>query len=89
MKALGIGPEDDAVTTSFSFVASSNCLLYEGALPEFADIDSDTLNLDPEKIREVITAEYVWDRAKDRLLHRESGRALKAILPVHVFRTAM
>jgi perosamine synthetase len=85
VKALGIGPEDEAVTTSFSFVASSNCLLYEGALPVFADIDSDTFNIDPEKIREVITAEYVWDRAKGRLFHRDSGRALKAILPVHIF----
>ena len=85
VKALGIGPEDEAVTTSFSFVASSNCLLYEGALPVFADIDSDTFNIDPEKIREVITAEYVWDRAEGRLFHRDSGRALKAILPVHIF----
>jgi perosamine synthetase len=85
VKALGIGAEDEAVTTSFSFVASTNCLLYEGALPVFADIDPDTLNIDPGKIREVIKSEYVWERARGKLFHRESGRALKAILPVHVF----
>jgi len=85
VKALGIGPEDEAVTTSFSFVASANCLLYEGALPVFADIDAETLNLDPERIRDVITTDYLWDRTRDSLIHRESGRALKAILPVHIF----
>jgi perosamine synthetase len=85
VKALGIGPEDEAITTSFSFVASANCLLYERALPVFADIDSETLNIDPETIREVITVEYVRDRAKGSLVHRDSGRTLKAILPVHIF----
>jgi len=85
VKALGIGLEDEVVTTSFSFVASTNCLLYERALPKFADIDYDTLNLDPEKIREMLAIEYVWNGAKGRLVHRESGGVLKAILPVHVF----
>lgn len=85
VKALGIGPEDEVVTTSFSFVASTNCLLYERALPKFADIDCNTLNLDPEKIRQTLAIEYVWNRVKNRLVHRESGRILKAILPVHVF----
>jgi perosamine synthetase len=85
VKALGIGPESEAVTTSFSFVASANCLLYEGALPVFVDVDPETLNLDPEKIREAVAVEYVWDRTRDSLVHRESGRALKAILPVHIF----
>jgi perosamine synthetase len=85
VKALGIGQEDEVVTTSFSFVASTNCLLYESALPKFADIDCNTLNLDPEKIRETLAIEYVWNSVKGRLAHRESGRVLKAILPVHVF----
>ena len=44
--ALGIGPGDNAVTTPFSFVASSNCLLFTGAEPRFADIDPVTWDLD-------------------------------------------
>jgi perosamine synthetase len=39
---------DEVVTSPFSFVASANCLLYEGARPVFCDIDPVTLNLDPE-----------------------------------------
>lgn len=45
--ALGIKQGDEVVTTPFSFIASSNCLLYEGAIPVFADIHPDTWDLDP------------------------------------------
>jgi perosamine synthetase len=47
VRALGWGPGDEVITTPFSFVASANCLLYEGATPVFCDIDPVTLNLDP------------------------------------------
>ncbi len=47
VRALDIGPGDEVVTTPFSFVASSNCALYEGATPVFADIEEETLGLDP------------------------------------------
>jgi perosamine synthetase len=47
VRALGIGPGDEVVTTPFSFVASSNCVLFEGATPVFADIEEETLGLDP------------------------------------------
>ena len=45
---LGWGEGDEVFTSPFSFVASANCLLYEGATPRFVDIDPVTLNLDPE-----------------------------------------
>jgi perosamine synthetase len=47
VRALGWGPGDEVVTSPFSFVASANCLLYEGVTPVFCDIDSETLNMDP------------------------------------------
>jgi perosamine synthetase len=47
VRQLGWGPGDEVVTSPFSFVASANCLLYEGATPVFADVDPVTLNLDP------------------------------------------
>jgi perosamine synthetase len=48
VRQLGWGPGDEVLTSPFSFVASANCLLYEGARPVFCDVDPLTLNLDPE-----------------------------------------
>jgi perosamine synthetase len=47
VRALGWGPGDEVLTSPFSFVASANCLLYEGARPVFCDVDPVTLDLDP------------------------------------------
>jgi perosamine synthetase len=47
--ASGIEAGDRVITSPFSFVASANCILYERAIPVFVDIDSDTLNIDPQK----------------------------------------
>ena len=51
----GLGPGDEVITSSFSFVSSANCLLYVGARPVFVDIQPDTLNLDPALIERAIT----------------------------------
>jgi perosamine synthetase len=50
VRALGWGPGDEVLTSPFSFVASANCLLYEGARPVFCDVDPTTLNLDPAAV---------------------------------------
>jgi perosamine synthetase len=47
IRAAGVEAGDEVVTTPFSFVASANCVLFEGARPVFCDIDPRTLNLDP------------------------------------------
>jgi perosamine synthetase len=54
-RLAGLGPGDEAITSPFSFVASANCVLYEGATPVFADIDPRTLNLDPAAAAAAIT----------------------------------
>ncbi len=55
VKALGIGPGDEVLVPSFTFVASVNVILYEGATPVFVDIEPDTYNLDPEDLKRKIT----------------------------------
>lgn len=55
VKALGLKKGDEVITTPFSFVASSNVLLYEGVKPIFSDIEETTFNMDPSLIEGVIT----------------------------------
>ncbi len=50
VRALGWGRGDEVLTSPFSFVASANCMLYEGARPVFCDIDPVTLNVDPAAV---------------------------------------
>jgi perosamine synthetase len=82
VRALGIGPDDCVVTTSFSFIASSNCLRYEGAEPVFVDIDPETLCLSPERLKAYL------DSCKDDgddLRDPRTGRRVAGVLPVDVF----
>lgn len=54
--AAGIESGDEVITTPITFLASSNCVLYMGGKPVFADIKSDTYNIDPDQIEQRITS---------------------------------
>ena len=73
VRGLGMGRGDAVITTAFSFVASSNCLLFEDVEPVFVDIDDRTFNLDPELVRKALLED---DERRSRI---------KAILAVDVF----
>ena len=75
LHALGIGPGDEVVTSSFSFVASANAVLFTGATPVFAEVDLLTFNMDPAAVEAAITPsdEGDPDRRHLRLPGRGAG----------------
>lgn len=55
MHVLGIGPGDEVIVTSRTFIASASCVVLQGATPVFADVDRSTQNITAESIREVLS----------------------------------
>ncbi|HXR72669.1 DegT/DnrJ/EryC1/StrS family aminotransferase [Actinocrinis sp.] len=66
--ACGIGPGDEVIVPSFSFIATANAVRYVGATPVFADVDLETGNLTPETVEPVLT-----DRSRAVLLVHQGG----------------
>lgn len=56
MHAIGIGPGDEVIVPPITFAASANCVLYQGAVPVFADVDAGTLLIDPTCVAASITS---------------------------------
>lgn len=83
VRAAGIGAGDLVITTPFSFVASSNVLLFENAIPVFVDIDPHTGNIDPQLVADA--AGYIEKYLPRSVSNARPGGRLKAILPVDVF----
>ena len=85
MAAAGVGPGDEVITTPFSFVASANCILYQGGRPVFADIDPTTLNIDPEGVEAAITSRTVRGGVRQVAVRTATGTTarigLKAFMP--------
>ena len=69
LRALGIGAGDKVLTTPFSFIASTNAIVYVGATPVFADIDEGTFNISPKTIEKAL----------------QQNPDIKALLIVHLF----
>jgi len=59
VRMLGWGRGDEVVTSPFSFVASANCLLYEGAKPVFVDVEEESLDLDPAAAADAVGEDTV------------------------------
>ncbi len=72
LRACGVGPGHEVITTPLTFFASVEAILYTGAKPAFADVDPRTLTLDPNAVA-------------DTLKRHRNPAAVKAILPVHLY----
>jgi len=79
IRALGIKEGDEVITTPFSFISSSNCILFERAKPVFVDIDPYTLDIDINRIEEKITDKTKAILAVDVFGHPVDIKRLRAI----------
>ncbi|HEX7831775.1 MAG TPA: DegT/DnrJ/EryC1/StrS family aminotransferase, partial [Thermoanaerobaculia bacterium] len=86
--ASGVRDGDHVITTPYSFVASSNAILYERGIPIFVDVDPETLDIDPAKTCEAIETlmhrRAGWRSLLPRTCNADDG-VLRAVLPVHLF----
>ncbi len=83
LMALGYGPGDAILTTSFTFFATAGCIARVGATPVFVDIDPVTFNIAPAAIAHYLENEC--QRASDGRLVNAKGQTLRAIVPVHLY----
>jgi dTDP-4-amino-4,6-dideoxygalactose transaminase len=84
LMASGVKPGDVVVTVPHTFIATTEAISQAGALPEFVDIDEQTYNMDPAKLREYLKKQCTVDSA-GRLISLRSGRPVTAIVPVHLY----
>ena len=88
VRAAGISENDLVITTPFSFVASSNVMLYEKAIPVFVDVDPVTGNINSDLVNQAVKDLMSGGSAAEKWLPRkgaEKAGELKAVLPVDVF----
>ena len=88
VRAADIHEGDFVITSPFSFVSSTNVLLFERAIPVFVDIDPVSSNLDPTQVAQAAADLAAGGKAASRWLPRkgaEKGERLKAILAVDIF----
>jgi len=84
LMACGVQRGDVVVTVPHTFIATTEAISQAGALPEFVDIDEQTYNLDPAKLREYLESQCAKD-ASGKLISRRSGRPVTAVVPVHLY----
>ena len=88
VRAAGIGARDMVITTPFSFVSSTNVVLFENAIPIFVDVDEKTGNMDIEQTHQAAIDLMQGGKSAKRWLPRkgaENKGELKALLAVDVF----
>ena len=80
---VGIQPNDEVLISPLTFIATANAIAYCGGTPHFVDCESETLGIDPGKLRK-----YLLENAKvesGRIVNKKTGNPIKAIIPMHCY----
>ena len=83
LKLSGVEEGDMVITQPLTFIATTNAIVYAGAVPAFVDVDKDTMGLSP-----TLLERFLQDNAQLRngtCYHKQTGRRIKACLPMHTF----
>ena len=79
----GVKPGDEVIIPTMTFVATANAVVYCNAVPHLADIEPETLGLDPDKLDQYLHDIAVVNR--EECLNRLTGRPIRAVVPMHSF----
>lgn len=85
LMAAGVHSGDIVITVPHTFIATTEAISQAGAVPDFIDIDRRTYSLDPEKLREYLETQCVFDQGTGRYFHRKLGKPVTAVVPVHLY----
>jgi perosamine synthetase len=80
---VGVHPNDEVIVPTLTFVATANAVTYCGAVPHFADAEGKQLGLDPLKLKSHL--DHIAQYKNGECINRQTGRAIRAVVPVHVF----
>jgi perosamine synthetase len=83
LQLAGVQANDEVIVPALTFVATANAVHYLGAIPHFADSEDTTLGLDPRALRDWLKS--IAEPAGDAYRNRQTGRRLRAIVPMHTF----
>jgi dTDP-4-amino-4,6-dideoxygalactose transaminase len=85
LMAAGVQSGDIVLTVPHTFIATTEAISQAGARPDFVDIDERTFTMDPGKLREYLENSCVLDKITGRYVHKILGRAVTAVVPVHLY----
>jgi len=83
LMALEVGYGDAVITTPYTFFATGGTIARVGARLVFCDIDRETYNICPDRLRSLLESEC--EQRDGKLVHASSGTTVKALMPVHLY----
>ncbi|MEQ1846246.1 MAG: DegT/DnrJ/EryC1/StrS family aminotransferase [Nitrospira sp.] len=83
--AAGVQHGDIVITVPHTFIATAEAISQAGARPDFVDIDTRTLTLDPAELRRYLETRCSWNADLQRTMHNQTGKPVTAVVPVHLY----